>query len=652
MAQQQQKKIGNYLVTGVIGQGGMGKIYKAVHPTLKRSIILKQLLLTGKKTFTERFKREARIMIDLRNENVVQVFDHFKQGSYNYIAMEFVDGLSLEELIKQKKQINPMAAILIFSEICKGLKHAHEKGVVHRDIKPANVLISKEGEVKLTDFGIASTDQEEDEGITKTGAVMGTPAYMSPEQLRNTKNVDKRSDIYSMGVMLYEMVTGEKPFPSNFSSEAIKCINKGIYIKPDKLNPNLPGVLKKILRKMMHRHIKRRYQDLRYVLNIFEKYTGKYKSQKKLNDEVKKYLTGEELPLPTLISLGKGKKIHDKILTYALISSGLFISLLIIGLILSKIGFYFEFIKNKEYGALNIEAVLPEKYHKKQNEIFSYAILTNEDKKKNDKDKITTLKLKKNPGLMEYYQNLTDKKSKQKKKKITLNTGKKYFPAGNYKIDAIIENKKYFHSFYLDPRIVQKEDIKTFKKKTISLYIEQPRSKAISISHSIRNNTTGSRITNITDIKIYSNKKWLDWRKYNNNYLKSGRTYYFKYNTPGFYEKKVTVPVDRSMDKLELKIQMIPIPGTLVIESNYKGLDILINNHKSGYSGGKRKKYIPFGKSDDKKPRSFILEKGQYELLIRKDAKIFKNSTITILSNRKRIIKITYDKDNKKIYIK
>ena len=212
------ESIGKYKITAEIARGGMGAVYKAVHPTLKRNVILKKLILKGSATVTERFKREARIMMDFKNDYIVNVYDHFKQGSFYNIVLEYVDGIALNRLIRQERYLPNDITLLIFRDCCRALKYAHSKNVIHRDIKPGNILLSKAGEVKLVDFGIA-VSMDEEAGLTRDGVTLGTPSYMAPEQFESTKSVDKRADIYSMGVMLYEMVTGKKPFPGNFSPE-------------------------------------------------------------------------------------------------------------------------------------------------------------------------------------------------------------------------------------------------------------------------------------------------------------------------------------------------------------------------------------------------------------------------------------------------
>ncbi len=288
-------KIGNYKIIGLIGEGGMGKIYKAIDPRSKKTIIIKELLISSKTTITKRFQREASIMATFSHPNIVKVFKHFNINNTYYIAMEYVDGLSLGELIKKRKIIPPMVSMLIFYQICKGLKYAHDKGVIHRDIKPDNVLISRKGHVKLCDFGIATAQPGKDEELTKTGVIMGTPAYMSPEQLISTKYVDIRSDIYSMGIVFYQMITGTKPFPGSFTTDTISKISKGNYVKPEKINSDIPSFFKLIIKKTMNCKTEKRFDSLQRILDVFAKYTDLFSSDEQLNGIIKEFLSGKEI---------------------------------------------------------------------------------------------------------------------------------------------------------------------------------------------------------------------------------------------------------------------------------------------------------------------------------------------------------------------
>ncbi|MFP4365323.1 MAG: serine/threonine protein kinase, partial [Spirochaetia bacterium] len=280
------ESIGKYKIVSEIAKGGMGAVFKAIHPTLKRPVILKKLMLKSRKSLVERFKREARIMMDFRNENIVDVYDHFKEGTSYYIVLEYIDGVSLDQLIRQERYLQEDLALYIFMDACKALKYAHDKGVIHRDIKPANILISRNGEIKLVDFGIAVSVEDDEAGLTKEGMTLGTPSYMAPEQFENTKNVDKRADIYSMGVMLYEMVTGKKPFPGSLSAEAIAAIHKGKYVNPKKINPEITGKSLGIIKKSMRPKTQKRYQDLQPIIRKLQRSFSPSKEA-----EVKEHLT-------------------------------------------------------------------------------------------------------------------------------------------------------------------------------------------------------------------------------------------------------------------------------------------------------------------------------------------------------------------------
>ncbi|WP_277300173.1 serine/threonine-protein kinase [Treponema succinifaciens] len=291
----ESETIGKYKNCTKIATGGMGAVYLATHPELKRKVVIKKLILkSGGAAIRERFKREARILSELSSPYVVRMFDYFTEGRANYIVLEFVDGMSLDKLIEKQVSLPPELALLIFLDACLGLKNAHSKDIVHRDIKPGNILISKRAEVKLADFGIASDEKDEFEepkktvdsdktvvstknsSITQAGSTLGTPAYMSPEQLMDSSSVDVRADIYSMGVMLYEMVTGSKPYAGDMSPETIAKIKKGKYIPPQKIVKNLPPVVKTLIRKMMKPEPEKRYKSLEPVIAKVRRYLKNY----------------------------------------------------------------------------------------------------------------------------------------------------------------------------------------------------------------------------------------------------------------------------------------------------------------------------------------------------------------------------------------
>jgi serine/threonine protein kinase len=199
-----------------LGRGGMGAVYKARQPKLDRFVALKILARnrdngTPDTEFTERFQREARALARLNHPDIVAVYDFGEAGGFHYLVMEYVDGLTLRQLLQTRK-LSPEEALAIVPKICGALQFAHERGIVHRDIKPENILLDKQGQVKIADFGIAKiVGQPAQAALTQDKQIIGTPHYMAPEQIEKPATVDHRADIYSLGVVFYEMLTGELP---------------------------------------------------------------------------------------------------------------------------------------------------------------------------------------------------------------------------------------------------------------------------------------------------------------------------------------------------------------------------------------------------------------------------------------------------------
>jgi serine/threonine protein kinase len=196
----------------LLGHGGMGMVYKARQPQLNRIVALKILApeLSGDPAFAERFAREAQSLAKLNHSNIVSVFDFGRAGNFYYFLMEFVDGTNLHSLMQDKPPSLEETRRIVM-EVCQALQFAHEEGVIHRDIKPSNILIDKKGRVKIADFGLAKLAGEAQAREPLTTVVMGTPQYMAPEQIETPAAVDHRADLYSLGVVFYEMLTGELP---------------------------------------------------------------------------------------------------------------------------------------------------------------------------------------------------------------------------------------------------------------------------------------------------------------------------------------------------------------------------------------------------------------------------------------------------------
>ena len=212
------QRIGKYDVVGVLGQGGMGVVYRARDSRIGRDVAIKTLTagFSGESDMLKRFYQEAGHTGNLRHPNIVTVYDFGDEDGLPYIVMEFLDGEPLDKLIRQKAQLHLSAKLEIIEQVCAALAYAHLQGMIHRDVKPANVIVQREGLVKLLDFGIARADQQQVErGMTQTGTLVGTPAYMAPERLKG-EPFDGRSDIFSTGVVLYELLAGVPPFDAEY----------------------------------------------------------------------------------------------------------------------------------------------------------------------------------------------------------------------------------------------------------------------------------------------------------------------------------------------------------------------------------------------------------------------------------------------------
>jgi serine/threonine protein kinase/HD-like signal output (HDOD) protein len=270
--------LGSFQVTGTLGEGGMGQVYRAEHVLIGRKAAIKVLSseVASDPDVVARFFNEARAVNDIRHPNIVEVTDFGHIGSVPYIVMEMLEGETLEERLARVGPLDPATTARILAQVTSALGAAHEHGMVHRDLKPANIFLCRHPDypdfVKILDFGIAKLTAlhgQSTENKTACGAIIGTPAYMSPEQCLGDTNLDFRSDIYSLGVVLYQMLTGRRPFDAEAAGRLIMCHVQSPPPAPCSINPKLPASVGAVILRALEKQRERRFANMRELRDAF-----------------------------------------------------------------------------------------------------------------------------------------------------------------------------------------------------------------------------------------------------------------------------------------------------------------------------------------------------------------------------------------------
>ncbi len=527
--------IGKYKIEELIAEGGMGAVYRGVHPTLDSPVILKKLTLRGNPDFVERFRREARLLMGFRNDNIVDVYDHFKEGRSHYIVLEYIDGLSLDLLIRRERYLPNDLALYIFYQACKALKYAHSKNVVHRDIKPANLLLSKEGEVKLVDFGIATSESEAEQGLTRDGMTLGSPSYMAPEQFENTRHVDGRADIYSLGVMLYEMVTGKKPYPGGFSAELVHAIQRGKYPSPQRFNPKVSSLVQKIIRRTIHPKRTRRFQDVGQLLELIRRRYRDFDTDRyrlRLRDAV------QGAPLEPMRSR-KGSRIRRAVVTTAL---GVVV-LSAAAAVLYSLGYSPRWFQPERYGTVTFQVQLKDTYKNPQQYYLQGWLFTDtgDGAEETGREPITFHPIDADEGAGTTYRSRT-----------------LYLPPDEYRIKVQVEQSLYWKSFELEPRAVQAQNLNTRRGRVLEFYHSADRALPLEVEIYVQDRKSWENITDRTTVEVKVNGSWRRWSPEVAERLRSGNVYDFRFSAPGYRSKVFSLLIRPDQHILHLNPRLVP----------------------------------------------------------------------------------------------
>ncbi len=535
--------IGKYKVISEIARGGMGAVYTAAHPTLDRTVTIKKLTLRGSAAVRERFRREASIMMDFRNEYIVDVFDHFREGPAYYIVQEYVDGISLSQLLQRERYLPEWVALLIFRDCCRALKYAHDRGVIHRDIKPGNILLSRRGDVKLVDFGIAHIDDENEADLTREGTILGTPSYMAPEQFQDTRSVDKRADIYSLGVMLYEMMTGKRPFPGSVTPETLKAIQHGKYRRPRTHNPAITRFTARLIRKAMSAKRTRRFQDLCVVLKKLDRRLGS-RAAGEQRTQIASFLSRTWSPPRKRSRLG-GAVAAVAVALLLLGGGAAYYGL--------RSGIASELLYPNRYGELVLtvrvaRGLLPARERYVAAELF-----------RDDGKEIPRVQ-----GARFVFH--VDREQNTQETEVFVSRPL-YLPVGQYRVKVAASNQLVWRGFTLESRRDQRATGGGGAGRSLVVSIDEGASLPLSVSFRVESAAGGETITGGTAVELYANGSWVAFVGDVASSLRSGGAYQFRFAHDGYYPSDYALAVRPFESQLRIDASLVPYPGAVELTS-------------------------------------------------------------------------------------
>ncbi|TVQ40327.1 MAG: serine/threonine protein kinase [Spirochaetaceae bacterium] len=583
--------VGKYKITSEIAKGGMGAVYKAQHPTLDRFVIIKKLTLRGDASIRERFRREARIMMDFKSDYIVDVYDHFREGSYYYIVLEYVDGVSLEQLLRKERYLPEEIALLVFRDCCRALAYAHTRGVVHRDIKPANILISNDGHVKLVDFGIASLHEEVESGLTRDGMTLGTPSYMAPEQFQSSRSVDRRADVYSMGVMLYEMLTGKKPFPGNMTAESIRLIQHGKYTRPRKVNPRVSRFAQRLIRRCMRVKPKRRFQELGPLLRILDKALSGKRRQSP-HQRISAYLAGSWEPLKRRSAAARLAPVAG-VLMLLLGAATVYVG--------QRYGYQYELLRAEQYGAFTLRV----RAHK-------------------DDTRLQDMRLRAQlfvddgaviPEVEDLHFGFAEVPELETADYRVFESPRLFQPAGAYRVKLSLGDRLFWRSFHLAPRVVQREDATEAHTLLLEFALPVAEPAALNVDLQIRDALSGQRIAD-TQVWVRRQGRWVPFSgpaAVRHASLQTAAVHYIRIRSAHHYPAEYALRIEPHQRDLILDARLQPRPGALRIVAAETDVALQLDGRTRYLAGGRVPRLADVGVTAEE-PVELIVAPGSYRL--------------------------------------
>ncbi len=525
--------IGKYRVLEQIATGGMGAVYTAEHPTLDRNVIIKKLTFRGDASVRERFRREARIMMDFRNDFIASVYDHFREGSYYHIVLEYVDGLSVEQLIAEQRYLPEEIALRICRDCCMALEYAHHRGVVHRDIKPSNILVSRAGQGKLVDFGIASVYGDEESTLTREGMTLGTPCYMAPEQFRNTRNVDYRADIYSLGVSLYEMLTGKRPFTGGMSVEAVQRIQRGRYPRPRKVNPSVSRFAARFVRRLMQRKPKRRPQNVRTLIRRIDRRLARIApgTTGVHSERISAFVAGRWTPLPGHSFLRRSARP---------LAAAAVLAIAVGGSAAWYFGLHHEVLSADEYGAMQLSVRIPREAYERGEVPLAAAVYR-------DGTRVAEI-----PGTFNRFGTDDERGTRRH---VAVTARRLYLPADDYRVKVRIGDQVHWNDLRLESRNVQRRRESTRFARTLVVLARPFESHELEIEIVARDRGHGGRIDEL-EVEHYSGGRWTAVEEVDK--LTSGRLHRFRIRAEGYRARELEIDVPAYERTLFIDATLVP----------------------------------------------------------------------------------------------